>query len=87
MKNHRTRNSSMESPASKSSTVKKVEFPPRRGRVKREIFGVLASSIVSAAVRAGGVFGKNAEGDGGVSSSATATPPSGYTSDQNSETT
>ncbi|KAF8079537.1 hypothetical protein N665_1020s0005 [Sinapis alba] len=78
----------MESPASKSSTVKKVEFPPRRGRVKREIFGVLASSIVSAAVRAGGVFGKNVGGGGGGgSSSSTATPPSGYTSDQNSETT
>lgn len=76
----------MEFPASKSSTVKKVEFPPRRGRVKKEIFGVLASSIVSAAVRAGGVFGKNV-GGGGVSSSSTATPPSGYTSDQNSETT
>ncbi|KAJ0260117.1 hypothetical protein HA466_0063680 [Hirschfeldia incana] len=96
MNNHRTqqarfalsRNSSMESPASKSSTVKRVEFPPRRGRVKREIFGALATSIVSAAVRAGGVFGKNdGGGDGGVSSSSTATPPSGYTSDQNIETT
>ncbi|CAH8361216.1 unnamed protein product [Eruca vesicaria subsp. sativa] len=78
------RNSSMESPGSKSSTVKKAEFPPRRGRVKREIFGVLASSIFSAAVLAGGVFGKNVGGGG--SSSSTATPPSGYTSDQNSET-
>ncbi|KAG2308482.1 hypothetical protein Bca4012_082433 [Brassica carinata] len=77
----------MDSPASKSSTVKKVEFPPRRGRVKREIFGVLASSIISAAVRAGGVFGKNVGGGGGGFSSSTATPPSGYTSDQNSETT
>ncbi|CAH2060254.1 unnamed protein product [Thlaspi arvense] len=77
----------MDSPASKSSSAKNVQLPPRRGRVKREIFGVLANSIVSAAVKAGGVFGRKAGGGvSGGSSSSTATPPtSGYTSDQNSE--
>ncbi|ESQ51340.1 hypothetical protein EUTSA_v10017810mg [Eutrema salsugineum] len=79
----------MESPASKSSTVRTVELPPRRGRVKREIFGGLANSIVSAAVTAGGAFQRKVRGGGGGgSSSSTATPPtSGYTSDQNSEST
>ncbi|KAL1206969.1 hypothetical protein V5N11_000063 [Cardamine amara subsp. amara] len=72
----------MESPTTKSSTVKTVQLPPRRGRVKREIFGFLANSMVSAAVRAGGVF----TGSGGSSSTTTTTPPaSGYNSDQNSE--
>jgi hypothetical protein len=77
----------MESPAIKSSTVKRAELPPRRGRVKREIFGVLANSVVSAAVRAGGAFGRKAGGGGGgSSSSSTATPPtSGYNSDQINE--
>ncbi|CAA7017736.1 unnamed protein product [Microthlaspi erraticum] len=73
----------MESPAIKSSTVKMAELPPRRGRVKREIFGVIANSVVSAAARAGGAFGRKAGGGGGSSSSSTATPPtSGYNSDQ-----
>ncbi|XP_019101465.1 PREDICTED: uncharacterized protein LOC104786848 [Camelina sativa] len=79
--------SPMESPATKYSTARSVELPPRRGKVKREIFGFLASSIVSA-VKAGGALGRNSRGGGGGSSSSTATPPgSGYTSDQNNEST
>ncbi|EOA28243.1 hypothetical protein CARUB_v10024437mg [Capsella rubella] len=81
----------MESPATKSSTARSVELPPRRGKVKREIFGFLAGSIVSAAAKAGGAFGMNlgsGGGGGGSSSSTASTPPgSGYTSDQNNEST
>ncbi|CAN8285531.1 unnamed protein product [Cochlearia groenlandica] len=78
----------MKSPANKSTTTTtaaRMEFPPRRGRVKKEIFGSLATSIVSAALKAGGVFGKRAGESGDSSSSApTTTPPaSGYNSDQN----
>ncbi|CAH8264033.1 unnamed protein product [Arabidopsis lyrata] len=78
----------MESLTTKSSTARSVELPPRRGKVKREIFGFLANSIVSAAVKAGGAFGRNSGGGGGGSSSSTTTPPgSGYTSDQNNKST
>ncbi|CAE6018176.1 unnamed protein product [Arabidopsis arenosa] len=77
----------MESLTTKSSTAKSVELPPRRGKVKREIFGFLANSIVSV-VKAGGSFGRNSGGGGGGSSSSTTTPPgSGYTSEQNNEST
>ncbi|XP_019082780.1 PREDICTED: uncharacterized protein LOC104700668 [Camelina sativa] len=78
----------MESPATKYSTARSVELPPRRGKVKREIFGFLASSIASAVFKAGGALGRNSRGGGGGSSSSTTTPPgSGYTSDPNNEST
>ncbi|CAH2080187.1 unnamed protein product [Thlaspi arvense] len=70
-------------PPQRMSNFRK-ECPTSIERVKREIFGVLAKSVVSTAVSAGGVFRRKAGGGGG-SSSITTTPTSGYTSDQNSE--
>ncbi|MBA0594653.1 hypothetical protein Gorai_011551 [Gossypium raimondii] len=67
---------------------KKTQFPPRRGRVKAQIFESIAKTVVSAASKTKEEMGKNkSEGYDGKScssSSTTSTPPqSGYTSEGN----
>ncbi|XP_019056506.1 PREDICTED: uncharacterized protein LOC104800624 [Tarenaya hassleriana] len=67
--------------------AKKTELPPKRGRIKREIFIGLARSIASAAARASRararVIGEDGGGRGGASSACTTPPTSGYTSEEN----
>ncbi|XVF46418.1 hypothetical protein PTKIN_Ptkin03bG0025000 [Pterospermum kingtungense] len=67
---------------------KETQFPPRRGKIKAQIFESIIKTMVSAASKAKEVLGKNrGEGsDGKNSSSTTTTPPqSGYNSEGNGD--
>ncbi|TYH16301.1 hypothetical protein ES288_A05G106400v1 [Gossypium darwinii] len=67
---------------------KKTQFPPRRGRVKAQIFESIVKTVVSAASKTKEEMGKNksevCDGKSCSSSSTTSTPPqSGYTCEGN----
>ncbi|KAL7253027.1 hypothetical protein ACSBR1_007532 [Camellia fascicularis] len=71
-----------------------VEVPPRRGKIKAKMFGVMARKVASVVGlgrkigggSGGGGGGGSGGGGGGSGSSASTTPPlSSYTSEGNSE--
>ncbi|KAL7228760.1 hypothetical protein ACSBR2_007454 [Camellia fascicularis] len=67
-----------------------VEVPPRRGKIKAKMFGVMARKVASVVGQGrkigGGSGGGGGGGGGGSGSSASTTPPlSSYTSEGNSE--
>ncbi|CAA2992508.1 Hypothetical predicted protein [Olea europaea subsp. europaea] len=75
--------------ASKPPTqrTQKPNLPPKRGRVKAQIFGSFAETVSSVVSKAGDVLAKikGSNGAAGSDSSTASPPPSGYASDAYSD--
>ncbi|KAM0999649.1 hypothetical protein ACFX15_006143 [Malus domestica] len=73
----------METASSMSQEKKTTRFPPRRGKIKAEVFESIVKAVVKRASKPAGQE-KNRE-EGGGNSASTTPPPTAYNSDANSD--